>query len=81
MVFVKSAKQLVDNCSPYRPIRSAIKKPTYNLAKFLVPLLEPITTNMSTVKKSFEFAKEIADQVPGLSMASLDLESLFIKTP
>ena len=66
-------KQLVDNCPPFRPIMSAIKTPTYNLAKFLVPLLEPITTNMYTVKNSFEFAKEIADQDPGLFMASLDV--------
>ena len=47
----KVHKQLVDNCPPFRPIMSAIKTPTYNLAKFLVPLLEPITTNMYTVKK------------------------------
>ena len=46
---------------PFRPIMSAIKTPTYNLAKFLVPLLEPITTNIYTVKNSFEYAKEIAD--------------------
>ena len=75
MVFVH--EQLVDNCPPFRPIMSAIKMTTYNLAKFLVPLLESITTNMYTVKNSFEFAKEIADQDPGLFMASLDIESLF----
>ena len=77
----KFHKQLVDNCPPFRPIMSAIKTPTYNLAKFLVPLLEPITTNMYTVKNSFEFAKEIADQDPGLFMASLDIESLFTNIP
>ena len=60
---------------------SAIKTPTYNLAKFLVPLLQPITTNMYTVKNSFEFAKEIADQDPGLFMANLDVESLFTNIP
>ena len=73
----KVHKQLVDNCPPFRPIMSAIKTPTYNLAKFLVPLLEPITTNMYTVKNSFEFSKEIVDQDAGLFMASLDVESLF----
>ena len=70
-------KKLVDNCPPFRTIMSAIKTPTYNLAQFLVPLLEPITTNMYTVKNSFEVSKEIADQDPGLFMASLDVESLF----
>ena len=77
----KVHKHLIDNCPPFRPIMSAIKTPTYNLAKFLVPLLEPITTNMYTVKNSFEFAKEIADQDPGLFMASLDVESLFTNIP
>ena len=60
---------------------SAIKTPILNIAKFLVPLLEPITTNMYTAKNSFEFAKDIADQDPGLFMASLDVESLFINIP
>ena len=38
-ILCKVHKQLVDNCPPSRPIISAIKTPTYNLAKFLVPLL------------------------------------------
>ena len=46
---------------------SAIKTATYNSAKFLVRLLKLITTNMYTVKNSFEFAKEIADQDSGSS--------------
>ena len=77
----KFHKQLVDNCPPFRPIMSAIKTPTYNLAKFLVPLLEPITTDMYTVKNNFEFVKEIADQDPGLFMVSMDVESLFTNIP
>ena len=60
---------------------SAIKTPTYKLAKFLVTLLEPITTNMYTTKNSFEFSKQIADKDPGLFMASLDVESLFTNIP
>ena len=75
----KVHKRLVDNCPPFRPIMSAIKIPTYNLAKFLVALLESITTNMYTVKKSFEFPKEIAGS--GLFMASLDIEFLFTNIP
>ena len=77
----KVHKQLVDNCPPFRPIMSAIKTPKYKLAKFLLPLLEPITTNMYTIKNSFEFSKEIADQHPGLFTASLDVESLFTNIP
>ena len=49
----KVHKQLVDNCPHFRPIMSAIKTLTYNLAKFLVHHLEPITTNMYTLKSSF----------------------------
>ena len=44
---------------------------SYNLAEFLVPLIEPITKN------SFEFSKEICKQNPEYFMASLDSESLF----
>ena len=72
----KVHEQLVDNYPPFRPIMSAIKTPTYNIASFLVLLLEPITTNMYRVKNSFEFAKETAYQDPGPFMASLDVESL-----
>ena len=36
---------------------------------------------MYTVKNSLEFAKEIAHQDPGLSMASLDVNSLFTNIP
>ena len=73
----KVHKQLVDNCPPFRPTMSAIKTPTYKLAKFLFPVLEPITTNVYAIRNNFEFSKEIADQDPGLFMASLDVGSLF----
>ena len=59
----------------------AIKTPSYNLAKFLVPLIEPITKNTFTVKNSFEFSKEICQQNSGYFMASLDVESLFTNIP
>ena len=60
---------------------SAIKTPFYNVAKHLVPILEPMTTNKFTIKNSLEFAKEVIEQGSGLFMASLDLESLFINIP
>ena len=77
----KIHKSLIDNCPPFRPILSAIKPPSYNIAKHLVPILEPITTNKFTIKNSFEFAKEIIEQDSGLYMASLDVESLFTNIP
>ena len=60
---------------------SAIKTATYNSAKFLVRLLKLITTNMYTVKNSFEFAKEIADHDPEIFVTSLDVEFPFTNIP
>ena len=53
----------------------------YNCSKYLVPILEPITTNKFTIKNSFKFAKEVIEQDSGLYMASLDVESLFTNIP
>ena len=69
----KVHKQLVDNCPLFRSIMSAIKTPTYSIAKFLVPLLELITTNLNNVKNRFKFA----GHDPGLFIVSLDAEFLF----
>ena len=48
----KVHKQLVENCPPCRLTMPGVKS-SYNLAKFLVPLLELITANTYTVKNSF----------------------------
>ena len=72
---------MIDNFPPFRPTLSAIKTPSYNIAKYLVPILEPITINKFTIKNSFEFAKEVIEQDSGLYMASLDVESLFTNIP
>ena len=40
----------------------ALNTPTYKLAKFLVPILKPLTTNEFTVKDSFHFAEEIVHE-------------------
>ena len=39
---------------------SAINSLGYNLAKFLIPTLEPLTHNEFTIKDSFSFGKEMA---------------------
>ena len=72
---------MIDNCPSLWPILSAIKTQSYNIAKHLVPILEPITTNKFTIKNSFEFAKEVIEQDSGLFMSSLDVESLFNNIP
>ena len=56
---------------------SAFNTPTYKLAKFLVPILKPFTTNEFTVKDSFHFAEEIVDQQHDLFMGCLNVDSLF----
>ena len=59
----------------------AIDTPTYKLAKFLVLMLEPRTTNEYTIKDSFTFAEELQSFDSKLVMASLDIESLFSNIP
>ena len=56
---------------------SAIGTPTYEIAKFLVPMLSSLTINEFTVKDSFSFAKEIVEQDSNFYMGSLDMDSLF----
>ena len=62
-------------------ILSAIKTPSCNLEKFLVPLIEPMIKNTFTAKNSFEFAKEICEQNSEYFIASLDVESVFTNIP
>ena len=73
----KVHKQPVNNCPPFRPILSAIGTPTYNIAKFLVPILKPLTTDDNTLKDTLEFSCDILNQNPNLFMESLDVDSLF----
>ena len=63
----------------FRQIFAAYNTPSFGLAKSLVPVLAPLTTNQYTVNNSYEFADRIS-KVPNadqLVMASFDIESLF----
>ena len=77
----KVNKIVTDGLPSFRPILSAIGTPPYKLAKFLVPILEPLTTNEYTVKDSFTFAEELKSFDSKLMMASFDIESLFTNIP
>ena len=77
----KTHKKVLDKSPPFRCILSAIKTPSYSVAKFLVPHIEPITKNNFTVKNSFEFCKEICEQNSEYFMASLGIESIFTNIP
>ena len=39
----KVHKAIINDCPPFRPILFAIGTPTYNIAKFLVPILSCLT--------------------------------------
>ena len=77
----KVHKTVVNNTPKFRPILSAINTPTYSLAKYLNPILSPLTTNEFTVKNSFDFAEEVVNYDHNLYTASLDPESLFTNIP
>ena len=53
------------------------------MAKFLVPILSPLTTNEFTVTNSYEFTESILsfDNAHKCFMASFDVDSLFTNVP
>ena len=73
----KVHKFVTDGLPSFRPILSAINTPTYKLAKFLAPMLEPLTTNEYTIKDSFTFAEELQSFDSKLVVASFGTRSLF----
>ena len=75
------SKSVTDGLPSFRTNLSVIGTLTYKLAKFLVPLLEPLTTNEYTIKDSFTFTEELQSFDSKLVMASFDTESLFTKLP
>ena len=60
--FCKVHKKSVDGCPPFRPILFTLQTHRYKHAKYLVPISESLTNNKYTVKDSFNFAIEIAEQ-------------------
>ena len=67
---------------PFRPIVSSVNTYNYNLASYLVRILQPISTNQFTIKDSFSFA----DWAKTFNhnneiMCSFDVSSLFTNVP
>ena len=54
----KIHKASLEKCLPFRSVLSALNTPTYKLAKFLVLILKPFTTNEFTVKDYFILLKK-----------------------
>ena len=44
---------------PLRPILAAYNTATYSLSKFLIPLIEPFSTNDYTLRNSHEFVESL----------------------
>ena len=65
----KVHKIVTDGLPSFRSILSAIGTPTYKLAKFLVAILKPLTSNEYTIKDSFTFAEELQNFDSKLVMA------------
>ena len=67
----------------FRPIFAAYNNPSFNIAKFLVPILAPLTRNEFTVDNTSSFIQDISTVSDANSyyMASFDIESLFTNIP
>ena len=76
----KVHKPVEDNCSSFHPILSAIT-PMYDLAKFLVPILKPLTEDKYTLHDSFSSASEVSKFNSKNLMATFDVECLFTNIP
>ena len=55
----KVHKIVTDGLPSFLPILSSISTPIYKVAKFLFPILEPLSTNEYTIKESFTFAEDL----------------------
>ena len=54
-VLSKVHKPVPNRCPSYRPFLLPINIPSYKLAKFVVPLLTPLTSNDYSIKDSFDW--------------------------
>ena len=60
----KFHKDPTNSCPPFRPILSVVNTPMYNLAKFLIPILEPITITRLSTRIVFRFVKILINKIP-----------------
>jgi len=67
----------------FRPIFAAYNLPSFKLAKYLVPILKPITVNDFTVDNSYSFVQDLRtfNNADDLYMTSFDVENLFTNIP
>jgi len=68
---------------PLRPILSAINSHNFKLAKCLIPLVTPYSSNLHTINNSYNFKEWLLkiDNVHQHFMASFDITSLYTNIP
>ena len=68
---------------PFHHIFAAYNTPSFNIAKYLLPVLSPLTTNEFTVDNSCKFSERVTNihNANNLFMTSFDVESLFTNVP
>ena len=69
---------------PLRPILSSVNHYSYKIARFFIPLLNPISVSSLMIKDSFSFVQELLNSDIDYSkvvMASFDVTSLFTNIP
>ena len=64
-----------------KPILPAIGTASYGVAKFLVPILAPITNGPFSITNSFDFNEEVLHEDASLFIGSWDVDALFTSTP
>ena len=77
----KMHKPVADRCPSFPPILSAINTPSCKLAKFLVPLLTPLTSKDYTIRDWFSFAEEVSSFDCVHYMNSFRIEPVFTNIP
>ena len=79
----KIHKPNFDTNFQFRPIFAEHNFPSFNLAKFLVPLLNPFTCNEFTTANSHSFGNDITsvEDSSQFFMTSFDVENLFTNIP
>ena len=73
-----------ENNVPLRPILSCINNYSYKVAKFFIPLLNPLSVGSYMVRDSFSFVQELLNlnfNSSSVVMASFDVTSLFTNIP
>ena len=69
---------------PFRPILFCINHYSYEIARFFIPFLTPISMSSFVIKDSFSFVQELLNadvNTNNVFMASFDVASLFTNIP